>query len=230
MTHTDESSSFSRKPGLKAQQIADELGARAVAGGGGAASAHWGESRPGQRLPLVAEDAGGRREHARRRRERSWARLCRYYLECLSRESGSGISLPAARYRRLRRLWPSCHLRQQRHDALAVRSRGASGSCRRCGRERGQLTLYIGYALRSAPSIVRNDEEKRIEPVLLYPIEETPEERAGRAAAGQRHSAVQSRGAENAARGRQRQPDGRSDPPFRRTGAGQSRGRPAAVG
>ena len=39
-------------------------------------------------------------------------------------------------------------------------------------RERGQLTLYVGYALRVRKVIARDREETRLEPVLLYPIED----------------------------------------------------------
>src|SRR5689334_25385228 len=82
------------KPGLKAQQIADELGL----------------DRPQVAAALHSVPAGELVQDAAYRwwpkaheptpadsTSRSFlARLCRYYLECLARESGSAISLPTA--------------------------------------------------------------------------------------------------------------------------------------
>src|SRR5947208_1834767 len=45
---------------------------------------------------------------------------------------------------------------------------------RKTRQERGQLSLYIGYGLRLRPAPTRPD-ELRIEPALLYPIDDTPE-------------------------------------------------------
>ena len=78
------------------------------------------------------------------------ANLCRYYLECLSRESGPGISIPAA----------SADVDYVVLDELPfARSAGtAQGNERairkivqKAQRERGQLALYIGYAIRLRP-------------------------------------------------------------------------------
>ena len=105
------------------------------------------------------------------------ANLCRYYLECLSLESGAGISLPveaAADYVTLQAL-PFANLTGELWAPL----RAVRKLLQKVRRERGQLTLYIGYALRMRNVIVRGLEETRIEPVLLYPIEETPDDPAG---------------------------------------------------
>ncbi len=86
---------LARKPGMKAQEIAGELGlerSQAVAVLHGFLGAEvlqdnnyrWWPSAPG--VHAAAEPA-----------PRTFlAGLCRYYLECLSRESASGISIPAA--------------------------------------------------------------------------------------------------------------------------------------
>src|ERR1051326_6033031 len=95
MTHTVESQQLLfEKPGLKAQQIATELGLERA---DVAAALHtlasgeftqdsnyrwWPNSRP------AADTATAPRSLI--------ARLSRYYLECLARESGPAVSLPAA--------------------------------------------------------------------------------------------------------------------------------------
>ena len=89
---------LSRSPGLRARQIASELGIErpqavtTLHGLLGSAlvqdSAYrwWPKAGPPETSAERTED-----------RPRTFlASLCRYYLECLARESGSGISLPAA--------------------------------------------------------------------------------------------------------------------------------------
>jgi very-short-patch-repair endonuclease len=158
------------KPGLKAQQIADELGLdrphvaaalhNAPAGDlvQDAAYRWW----PKAHQPAPADAA-----------PRSFlARVCRYYLECLGRESGSAISLPAAGedvdYVVLDEL-PFAHTGLTPPGP----ERAIKKLIRRVRQERQQLTLYIGYAVRLRPVIGPDRDEMRIEPVLLYPLEDT---------------------------------------------------------
>src|ERR1041385_6511706 len=147
MSHTERIQQLlQQRPGLKAQQIANELGLersfvaaelhRLAAGEVFQDSAYrwWPKSR------AVMEPA--------RPAQRSFlAQLCRYYLECLARESGSGISIPAA-------------ARDSEYVALDELPLGEAGGIRlgpdramrkiirKASQERGQLTLYVGYAVR----------------------------------------------------------------------------------
>jgi hypothetical protein len=165
-----------RSPGLKAQQIAGELGLDKAEV---AAALH--------RLPdgEVVQDSSYRwwprtpQTHsggAAPAPRTFLANLCRYYLECLARESGSGISLPAevaSGYVALQHLpfsWPQ---QESVETERAIRK-----IVQKTRRERGQLTLYIGYAVRLRSVVLEHGDEMRIEPVLLYPLEESADERA----------------------------------------------------
>jgi very-short-patch-repair endonuclease len=170
---------LARTPGLKAQQIATELGldrSQVVTLLHGPLSAEAVQDSdyrwwPAARGPEPATGEGG----AAAAEPRSFLNnLCRYYLECLSRESGSGISIPIADTAGYVAL-----------DALPFAPQGSAPLrtgravkklLQKVRRERGQLTLYLGYAVRLRTVSQRNEEETRIEPVLLYPIEETPDE------------------------------------------------------
>jgi very-short-patch-repair endonuclease len=167
---------LSRKPGLKAQQIADELGldrAQVIT------TLH---SLPGAE---VVQDSAYRWWPKTRALDLSnggaparglLANLCRYYLECLSRESGPAISIPAvaegADYVVLNELPFTLQ-----GNELPANDRAIKRIIQKVRRERGQLALYIGYGIRVRTVYPGNEEEVRIEPVLLYPIEENPEER-----------------------------------------------------
>ncbi len=176
MSHTDRIQQLlSHKPGLKAQQIANELGLdrsqvvttlHALLGEVTQDNAYrwW----PKTRGPQGASIAPAQRTFL--------ANLCRYYLECLSRESGAGISIPAANtgdYVVLNEL-PFAHPGNE----PSVTDRSVKRLVQKVRRERSQLTLYLGYAIRLRSVHLRNQDEMRIEPVLLYPIEDTPEEPA----------------------------------------------------
>lgn len=171
-----------QKPGLRAQQIATELGLERSEV---SATLHglmrgeviqdnayrwWPKKQPLQKQvdlnrPAPATFIGS---------------LCRYYLECLSRESDSGISLPAAAsgtdYVALSEL-PFIYQSSQGGltpqfppgDQRAIRI-----LVRKVQRERGQLALYIGYAVRIRRVRSASEDEMRIEPLLLYPVEDMP--------------------------------------------------------
>ena len=47
---------------------------------------------------------------------------------------------------------------------------------RKVRQERGQLALYIGYAVRLRLVRMGDQTETRVEPVLLYPVEDTPDD------------------------------------------------------
>ena len=164
-----------RTPGLKAQQIATELGLDKSQ-----VTAALHRLRGGE----VAQDSSYRwwprttetQAPASAAAPRTFlANLCRYYLECLARESGSGISIPArdrAGYAALQHLpfsWPK---QESPETERAIRK-----IVQKTRRERGQLTLYIGYAIRLRSVALENDHEMRLEPVLLYPLEEGADER-----------------------------------------------------
>jgi very-short-patch-repair endonuclease len=166
---------LSDKPGLKAQQIANELGLdrsqvattlHTLLGGA-----------------LVQDNAyrwwpragSGRAANTAAPAPRTFlANLCRYYLECLARESGSAISIPAEAagndYVVLTEL-PFAGA----HGGIRGTDRAVRKLVQKVRRERGQLALYIGYAIRVRSVALRNEDETRIEPVLLYPVEETTE-------------------------------------------------------
>src|SRR5262245_33142772 len=131
------------KPGLKAQQIANELGLdrsqvvttlHGLLGGAviqDNAYRWWPKTR------------GPRTSIGSRAEPRTFlANVCRYYLECLSRESGSGISIPAADnadYVVLSEL-PFAHP----EDQPLGTDRAVRRIVQKVRRERGQLTLYVG--------------------------------------------------------------------------------------
>ena len=157
-----------QKPGLKAQQIASELeldrqevtaALRSMLGGELRQDSdyRWWPAKSGTRESASTPHTllGG---------------LCRYYLEALARESGSGISIRAEAedldYVALSAL-PFAG------NALAGKERAVRKMLRKVQQERGQLTLYIGYAVRLRKVLLEDGEEMRIEPVLLYPIEES---------------------------------------------------------
>jgi very-short-patch-repair endonuclease len=158
------------KPGLKAQQIAEELG---LDRSNVVATLH------GLGGDLMQDSAyrwwprAGSVEDTQTGRHTFLANLCRYYLECLARESGSGVSIPAgsADYVVLDEL-PFF----QHHPSSVPTERAAKKLIRKVRQERGQLTLYIGYAVRLRLVGTAVGDEVRIEPVLLYPVEEQTEE------------------------------------------------------
>jgi AAA domain/REase_MTES_1575 len=163
---------LSEKPGLRAQQIAAELElersqtAALLFGLAGEvtqdSSYRWWPKNRGARAPEQAHIP-----------PTFLASLCRYYLACLSQESGLGISIPAtdpSAYVELKEL-PFIHPEQPWGA-----DRGARKLAQKVRRERGQLTLYLGFAVRLRSVILKDGDELRAEPVLLYPIEETPDE------------------------------------------------------
>ncbi|MBI3278564.1 MAG: AAA family ATPase [Acidobacteria bacterium] len=173
MSHADRIQQLlSDKPGLKAQQIANELGldkAEVAAElyqllGGELvqdnAYCWW----PRTREPRAsAEAAPAQRTFL--------ATLCRYYLECLAHESGSGFSIPAAPERGGYVALTELPFVPQR-DEPGRTDRAVKRILQKVRRERGQLALYIGYPVRLRLTRLREEEEMRIEPVLLYPMEE----------------------------------------------------------
>ncbi len=167
---------LSHKPGLKAQQIAGELGlerSQVIA------ALHD--------LTTVAQDnayrwwpkARGPQSGAPATRRTFLANLCRYYLECLSRESGPAISLLAAdksNYVVLNELPFAPQPFALQGEESAANTRAIKKLVQRVRRERGQLALFVGYALRMRVVRQRQEEEMRIEPLLLYPLEEISDE------------------------------------------------------
>lgn len=161
-----------QRPGLKVQQIAAELGLeRAYV----AATLHG--------LKEVVQDNSYRwwpksanTPPSTEASKTPLARLCRYYLECLTRESGSGISLNAAsgdsEFVTLGGL-PFLPL-----DLTSAIQKAVRRMIRKVRQERGQLSLYIGYGVRVRLLQNGREEERRIEPILLYPIEDTENEPA----------------------------------------------------
>jgi very-short-patch-repair endonuclease len=165
-----------QKPGLKAQQISDELGlerAQVVSLLHGALEDAVVQDNAYRWWPKAR---GLRGTNGAQAPHTFLANLCRYYLECLALESGAGISLAAAEtasYVALRALPFANQTGEPWAPLRAVRK-----MLQKLRRERGQLTLYIGYALRFRTVTVRGRSEPRIEPVLLYPIEEAPDDPA----------------------------------------------------
>ena len=163
---------LSDKPGLRAQQIAAELELErsqvaALLHGLSAevtqdSSYRWWPKTRGARAPEEAQ-----------RTPTFLAALCRYYLACLFQESGLGIGILAAEtsaYVELKEL-PFVHPEQPWGTDRAARK-----LAQKVRRERGQLTLYLGFAIRLRSVILKDGDELRAEPILLYPIEEAPEE------------------------------------------------------
>jgi very-short-patch-repair endonuclease len=169
---------LSRSPGLRAREISSELGIeRSLA----VTTLHgllgrtvvqdrayrwWPKAQP----PKASNEGPGDRPRT------FLASLCRYYLECLARESGSGISLPAsetAGYAALDRLPFAGQADEPWGPDRAIRK-----IVQKARRERGQLTLYAGYPVRLRSVLSRHTDEMRLEPVLLYALEDNPDEGA----------------------------------------------------
>jgi very-short-patch-repair endonuclease len=172
---------LARSPGLKAQQIASELGIErsqvlvTLHGLMESALVQDSSYRWWPKLRALRDSTGNAASPENQPRT-FLASLCRYYLECLARESGSGISLPAAEpagYVALDRLPFASHAEEPWGADRAIRK-----IVQKTRRERGQLTLYVGYPVRLRSLTLRNAEELRIEPLLLYPIEDSPDEPA----------------------------------------------------
>jgi very-short-patch-repair endonuclease len=175
---------LTERPGLKAQQIANELGldrahvAAALQGLAGDdlvqdnAYRWWPKTRPAP--AEIAAPAPART---------LLASICRYYLDCLSRESASGISIPAAEV-------DSGYVEIEglpfgpQGAAAAASGRAAKRILRKVRQERGQLSLYIGYAVRLRSVVLRDFEEMRVEPILLYPLEDSSGDDPPRPAGG----------------------------------------------
>jgi hypothetical protein len=167
-----------RRPGLKVQQIADELGIEktqvvtALHGIGNAeviqdSAYRWWPRARAMALSGGLSPAG--------EPGTLLANICRYYLECLTRESGPAVSISAAdegAYAVVDVL-PFARAEDEPWGA----GREVKRLVQRSRRERGQLALYLGYAIRVRSIRTKDQEETRIEPVLLYPIEDRPEER-----------------------------------------------------
>ena len=166
---------LSEKPGLRAQQIASELGLERP---------EVSSALHGMVGADVVQDTAyrwwPRRQAAVQTREAPrtlLASLCRYYLECLARESGAGISIPAAALDTEYTALTALPFARQILASLA-NPRSAKRIARKAAQERGQLTLYVGYAVRLRVARAGDQEETRIEPILLYPLEESPAEGA----------------------------------------------------
>ncbi len=160
-----------QKPGLKAQQIATDLGLERQEVAAALHSLVGSEARQDSAYrwwPNSRESHGGAAPAPRT----LLGDLCRYYLETLGRESGSGISIRAEAqdvdYVALGEL-PFAH----GGAAPLAKERAIKRIIRKAQQERGQLTLYIGYAVRLRRVLLEHGEEMRIEPLLLYPIEES---------------------------------------------------------
>src|SRR6266567_4744958 len=176
MSNTDKIQDLlSHKPGLKAQQIATELGldrSQVAATLHGLLGGEVTQDKAYRWWPKIREtrtQAAGEKPAPRT----FLASLCRYYLECLSRESGSGISIPASAYGTeyvALDEFPFSHP----YSLRAGGERAVRKIIQKVQRERGQLALYIGYAIRVRSVRAGKEEEMRIEPVLLYPIDDAP--------------------------------------------------------
>ncbi len=162
---------ISDRPGRKVQQIADALGL---------GKAEVTEMLYGRLGSDVIQDSAylwwpRTREapHPSHSPQTLLNRVCRYYLDCLSRESGAGISLPAsaqgAEYVALEAL-PFVS-----RPTTALGDRAVKKLAQKVRRERGQLALYVGYPVRVRRFIARNEEETRLDPVLLYPVPDKPD-------------------------------------------------------
>ena len=164
---------LARKPGLKAQQIADELALERSQVVAALHTLHGGEVTQDNAYRWWSRTASPQASGAAPAPRTFLASLCRYYLECLSRESGSGVSIPAdsSDYVPLDEL----PFIRPGHDLWAT-DRATKRLVQKVRREQGQLTLYVGYAIRLRPMFVRNHDEMRIEPVLLYPVGERLDE------------------------------------------------------
>ena len=163
------------KPGLKAQQIATELGldrAQILAALHGPLASNilqdnayrwWPKpSHSGAAGTALSPEPQGR-----------FARFCRYYLDCLSRESGSGISIPLDSVQEFVEL---DKLPFDYADAwLPETDRAVGKLIQKVRRERGQLVLYVGYALRIRTLYFKSQDSLRLQPILLYPIEDSTE-------------------------------------------------------
>jgi very-short-patch-repair endonuclease len=157
---------LAEKPGLRTQQIAAELGmdrpqtAALLESLGGVATQdsnyRWWPKARGPRPETTAPRT-------------FLANLCRYYLACLSLESGVGVGIAAADSAGYVEV-PALPFADPENWAG---SRAARKLAQKVSRERGQLTLYLGFAVRLRAVPLKEGDEWRVEPILLYPIDES---------------------------------------------------------
>jgi very-short-patch-repair endonuclease len=159
---------LAEKPGLKAQEIASELGlerAEVAAALHRLSPGEFAQDSAYRWWPRPGAPAGAPAP------EGLLPRLCRYYLDCLTRESGSGVSLPVEaagiEYVALAE-FPLAH-----PMSGAVQDRTIRRLIRRIRQERGRLDLFLGYALRVRPAPSRDDSAMRVEPILIYGMEDS---------------------------------------------------------
>jgi very-short-patch-repair endonuclease len=159
---------LSGKPGLKAQQIAAELGldkSEVAAALRNFAEAEVVQDSNYRWWPRVQQASSGTSAAPR---YKLLSDLCRYYLDCLARESGTAISIPRGaehhEYIELAQL-PFVL-------PLAAIDRPTRRLVQKVRREPGQLALFVGYGVRVRSIYARDQEETRLEPLLLYPVEE----------------------------------------------------------
>jgi len=161
---------LSEQPGLKAQQIAELLSidrtqVLAALHGDLSSEATQDSAYRWWIRPPHPDNGAGQNQPT------FLASLCRYYLECLARESGPSLSLPVsdtAGYVAMAEL-PFT----DRGQRLLVSDRAVKSIVQKVRRERGQLTLYAGFALRLRASRYPESDGMRMEPVLLYPLDES---------------------------------------------------------
>ena len=161
---------LSEKPGLKAQQIASELGIEKSQVAAALYGFLSGEVVQDNAYRWWLKTRETRPPEGAVEPRTLLAQLCRYYLECLSCESGSGIDIPAAADGMDYVGLPNLPFAGQ-GSAPAEDERAIKRLVRKVRRERSQLALFIGYAIRVRWTRIRDNEETRLEPVLLYPIE-----------------------------------------------------------
>src|SRR3954471_12428544 len=98
MSHTDRIQNLLLdKPGLKAQEIASELGLERSDVAAALHSLAGGEFTQDARYRWWP-NAAATKEAQPAASGTLIGRVCRYYLECLARESGPAVSFPAAAY------------------------------------------------------------------------------------------------------------------------------------
>jgi len=167
---------LSQKPGLRAFQIAAELGLDRTQASAALRSLLGNGLTQDNAYRWWPKTVYAQAQQVKTGPPTFLSRLCRYYLECLAQESVAAISLPATNDS----TWlPLAELPFATEGGPPAGERAIKKLVQRVRRERGNLALYLGYAVRLRIHSKGKAEELCLEPVLLYPIEEAHELSAG---------------------------------------------------
>lgn len=164
-----------KKPGLRAKQIADELGidrkaVNAILYGPLRRKAIQDESYR-WRLTSLPNQTARPQPKQQRESDGPLARLSRYYLDCLTHDADTGVSVFAtSKYGDLNYVELDQLPFWEDSDADLLQVDGMQTLRGKIGRDRSRLTIFLGYPIRIHLLRSRNGcEDYKVDPVMLFP-------------------------------------------------------------